>query len=230
MSRVGTERIFMSSMDVRNLDMSVATVNGVSTAGASDFHTRVRQQIHNDALDAAEHMIIAEGWAAVTMKAVAAAVGVSRQTLYKAFSSRHDIGQALILRQAEQFLEGVAHHVAAHHDLTDALHAAITYTFTEATTNPLIRAILTNTHDDTDTLLPVLTTDAQPLITLASQVLHQHITTRAPHLDPEDITATADTLIRLTLSHLTQPLDPTPTTITRLTRLAQRNLRIPDPD
>lgn len=195
----------------------------MNTPGPADFQARVRQQLRHDALDAAYQLLTNRGWTAVTMTAVAAAVGVSRQTLYKEFSSKDQIGQALLIREAEQFIDGVAHHVAPHDDVTAAIEAAIRYTLHQGAANPLLRAILSGDHGG-NTLLPLITTNSQPLIALAGQVLRDHITTRAPQADTDDIAATADALVRLTVSHLLQPLDDTDTTVTRLTRLAHRNL------
>jgi AcrR family transcriptional regulator len=197
----------------------------VNTPVPADFQTRVRRQLRQDTMDAAFHLMIEHGWAAVRMTAIAAAVGISRQTLYKEFSSKEQIGEALLLREAERFIDGVAHHVQPHHQVIPAIQAAIGFALDEAATNPLLRAILTTTREGSpDTLLPLITTDSQPLIGLAGQVLRQHITTRAPGLDPEDIAATADALVRLTVSHLMLPLEDTGTTVRRLTRLAERNL------
>src|SRR5690606_22999123 len=176
--------------------------------------------------DAAFALMTDQGWSAVTMTAVAAAVGVSRQTLYKEFSSKDQIGQALLIREAERFIDGVAAHVAAHDDVASAIEAAVRYTLDQGATNPLLRTILSGDRGGT-TLLPLVTTDSQPLIALAGQVLSQHITARAPGLDDEDIAATADALVRLTVSHLLQPLDDTGTTVTRLPRLATRGLGLP---
>lgn len=198
----------------------------MNTHVPADFQTRVRHQLRSDALDAAFTLMTDQGWSAVTMTAVAAAVGVSRQTLYKEFSSKDQIGQALLIREAERFIDGVAAHVAAHDDVASAIEAAVRYTLDQGATNPLLRTILSGDRGGT-TLLPLVTTDSQPLIALAGQVLSQHITARAPGLDDEDIAATADALVRLTVSHLLQPLDDTGTTVTRLTRLATRGLGLP---
>lgn len=67
------------------------------------LQARVRRQLREDVLDAAYHVLAEEGWSAVRMTSLAAAVGVSRQTLYKEFASKEDIGRALVLREAERF-------------------------------------------------------------------------------------------------------------------------------
>jgi AcrR family transcriptional regulator len=195
----------------------------VNTPVPADFQSRVRHQLRRDALDAAYALMADQGWSAVTMTAIAAAVGVSRQTLYKEFSSKDQIGQALVIREAERFIDGVAEHVAAHTEVGPAIEAAVRYTLGQGATNPLLRTILSGDQGGS-VLLPLVTTDSRPLFALAGQILGQHITARAPGLDPEDVTATADALVRLTVSHLLQPQDDTDTTVARLTRLAIRGL------
>ena len=175
-------------------------------------------------MNAAYTIMIEQGWAAVRMTAVAAAVGVSRQTLYKEFGSKQEIGEALVIREAEQFIAGVTLHLQRHEELSGAIEAAIRFTFEHGAANPLLLAILAGSHEDGDSLLPLVTTDAQPLIAMAGQVLSEYIARRAPGLETEDVVATADALARLTVSHLLQPLDDPELTVRRLTRLAHRNL------
>ena len=114
---------------VRTLDIRLVSVGGVNTPVRADLQGRVRLQLSCDALDTASKLMTDQGWSAVTMTAIATAVRVSRQTLYRESPSK----------------------------------------------------------------------------------------------------ATADALVRLTVSHLLQPLDDTDTTVTRLTRLATRCLGLPDP-
>jgi AcrR family transcriptional regulator len=196
----------------------------VNSAAPADFHTRVRHQLRQDAMNAAYRIMIEQDWAAVRMTAIAAAVGVSRQTLYKEFRSKQEIGEALVIREAEQFIGGVTRHLQPHDEVSAAIEAVIRFTFEHGAANPLLLAILAGTRGGGDTLLPLVTTDAQPLIAMAGQVLGEHITRRAPWLEVEDAVATADALARLTVSHLLQPLDDPEITIRRLTRLARRNL------
>ncbi len=58
-------------------------------------------------LDAAYKALTTRAWAAVRMVDVAAAAGVSRQTLYNEFGSKEGLARALVSRETERYLQGV---------------------------------------------------------------------------------------------------------------------------
>ncbi|MGO4460369.1 TetR/AcrR family transcriptional regulator [Streptomyces sp. M-16] len=58
-------------------------------------------------LRAAGAALSARPWPAVRMVEVAAAAGVSRQTLYNEFGGKDGLGRALVRRAAEEYLDGV---------------------------------------------------------------------------------------------------------------------------
>jgi AcrR family transcriptional regulator len=214
----------VSDSAVRTVDRLIASVAGVDTPAPADFQARVRYQVRQDAMDAAYRIMLEQGWPAVRMTAIAAAVGISRQTLYKEFGSKQEVGEALLIREAERFITGIASDLDRYDDVPGAIEAAIRYTFQHAAANPLLTAILSGAHEGGDSLLPLVTIDAEPLITLAARVLAEHITHRDRNLDTEDVAATADALARLTVSHLLRPVGDRETTVRRLSRLACRNL------
>jgi AcrR family transcriptional regulator len=197
----------------------------MSTPAPADFHARVRRQIREDALDVTYRLVEERGWGAVRMTAVATAVGVSRQTLYKEFGSKEQLGAALLLREAQRFVDGVAEEIRRHTDVVAAIEASLRFGLGHGTANPLLRAVLSGSLDGgDDTMLPLMTVDSEPLMVLAGQVMREYITSRAPELDIEDVRITADAVVRLLVSHLLLPLDDQETTVRRLTRLAARGL------
>ena len=50
------------------------------------------------------------------MAEIAAAAGVSRQTLYNEFGTRDEFGQALLIREGSRLLDAVEETIAAHAD------------------------------------------------------------------------------------------------------------------
>ncbi|RAY10804.1 TetR/AcrR family transcriptional regulator [Actinomadura craniellae] len=198
----------------------------MDTSAPADFHSRVRRQIRDDALDAAYRLVEEQGWGAVRMTAIATAVGVSRQTLYKEFRSKEQLGEALLLREAQWFIAGVTEEIQRHTDVVAAIEACLRFGIGRGTANPLLRAVLSSPLKDDDTLLPLMTTGSEPLIVLAGQVMKDYITSRAPDLDPKDVQVTADALVRLLVSHLLLPLDDQETIVSNLTHLAARGLRL----
>ncbi|MFI6036981.1 TetR/AcrR family transcriptional regulator [Streptomyces sp. NPDC051315] len=94
-------------------------------------------------LDAASAALACRPWAAVRMVDVAAAAGVSRQTLYNEFGSKEGLARALVRREADGYLAGVERALSVHGDARDRLTAAAEWTASAARGNVLVRAILT---------------------------------------------------------------------------------------
>ncbi|MDX3095943.1 helix-turn-helix domain containing protein [Streptomyces sp. ME19-03-3] len=103
-------------------------------------------------LDAALTALGHRPWVTVRMVDVAAAAGVSRQTLYNEFGSKEGLARALVRREAEAFLAGVerALDAAARHgaDAGDCFAAAAAWTLHSARRSPLVRAVLTGCRGD----------------------------------------------------------------------------------
>ncbi|MBB5936843.1 AcrR family transcriptional regulator [Streptomyces zagrosensis] len=82
---------------------------------------------------------------------VAAAAGVSRQTLYNEFGNKDGLARALMRREAEAYLRGVERALVAADDASDPgdrLAAAAVWTVRVARDNALVRAALTGCWDD----------------------------------------------------------------------------------
>ncbi|MFJ3717396.1 TetR/AcrR family transcriptional regulator [Streptomyces sp. NPDC090057] len=94
-------------------------------------------------LDAAVTALARRPWSAVRMVDVAAAAGVSRQTLYNEFGSKEGLARALVRRAADGYLAGVERALAAHTDPRDRLAATAEWTAAAARDSALVRAMLT---------------------------------------------------------------------------------------
>ncbi|MEW2812028.1 TetR/AcrR family transcriptional regulator [Streptomyces massasporeus] len=94
-------------------------------------------------LDAAYTALVRRPWSAVRMVDVAAAAGVSRQTLYNEFGSKDGLARALVRREADGFLAGVDRALTGHGDPRDRLTATAEWTASAARENLLVRAMLT---------------------------------------------------------------------------------------
>ena len=159
-------------------------------------------------LDAATDAVLSgTAWAKVRMADVARAAGVSRQTLYYEFGSKDALAEALAMREAERYMDGATaamNAAMADHDGSpgEAVGAATEFTLTEAASNPLLKAVLT---DDSAGLLPFLTTRSDALLAAARERCASYLTEHWPDLAPERVLLVADAVNRLTLSHLVLP-------------------------
>jgi AcrR family transcriptional regulator len=136
------------------------------------------------ALAVTHQLTVDHGWDWVRLSEVAALTGVSRPTLYKEFGDKQGLGQALVLRETERFLVGVAAQLERHpQDLTAGIRAAVSFTLIEAEASPLLRAVLTSARGD-DTLLPALTTRSAPVLEAATTMLGAWLGEQLPGLNP----------------------------------------------
>jgi AcrR family transcriptional regulator len=179
-----------------------------------------------DALLAAAYDAAVSGdWARTRMVDVAAAAGVSRQTLYNEFGSKDALAQAMALREVEAFIEGTERELEAADpdDPIEAVGAAALYTLQQAAENPLLKAALT---DDTGDLLSFLTTRGEPAHAAAVASFTRYSTTHFPDPPADDIALAAEAITRLTISYLVLPTDvPAETIAARLADIARRFLR-----
>jgi AcrR family transcriptional regulator len=166
-----------------------------------------RALLRDTLLDAAGDLMRERGWADTTMADVAAAAGVSRQTLYHEFRSRNDFAQAYVLRETDRFAASVEAAVVARvRDPRGALAAAFDIFLAAATGHPLFRAIASG--DGNDGLLALITTQGGPVLGLASERLATLFTTCWPQVEPADARRLAECMVRLAISHAALPSDP----------------------
>ncbi|MDN3026634.1 TetR/AcrR family transcriptional regulator [Streptomyces sp. S.PB5] len=110
-------------------------------------------------LDAAYAALARRPWSAVRMVDVAAAAGVSRQTLYNEFGSKEGLARALVRREADGYLAGVERALATHSEARERLTATAEWTAATAKENALVRAMLTGCWNER---LPSPTLSAVP--------------------------------------------------------------------
>ncbi len=199
-----------------------------TSPAAVPLRVQFRRQLREQALDVAQAMLVERGWEHVTVSAVAAATGVSRPTFYKEFASKQALGEALVRRETERFLDGVGRVLEEHtDDATAAIGAAVHFTLAEAADNPLLHAVLTSTRGGDDSLLPLLTTRSGPLLESATAALSGWFAAHFPALDDEEVAEGVDAVVRLVVSHLVLPAAPAEETAERLARVATRYLHVP---
>lgn len=156
-------------------------------------------------LAAAAQMTAELGWSEVTMAGIASRVGVSRQTVYNEWRSRGQLAEAMVLRELAAFLDEVDAGFDAHpDDLPAAVEDAIRRVLMLASVNPLLTAIITATHGAGTELVPLLTTRADAVISVAHSRVRSRLAT-FNDIDASALDMTVDMLVRTVLSHVMQP-------------------------
>ena len=180
-----------------------ATIAGVEAR--TPYPQAARQLLRETLFAAARDEVQQRPWSEITMAEIAAAAGVSRQTLYKEFGSRDEFAQALVIHEGERFLDAVDAAVREHLDDPRAAVGAALGTFLRtAGEDPLVR-ILLGDDDDGAGLLPFVTTQGMPVVQWATARLTATIEDGWPEAPPAKVRLLAETLVRLALSHVTAP-------------------------
>lgn len=98
-------------------------------------------------LEAAGAALATRPWPSVRMVDVAAAAGVSRQTLYNEFGGKAGLGRALVRREADWYLDGVDRVLRSPAAGGGHLASVAEWTVRAARARPLVRALLTGCWD-----------------------------------------------------------------------------------
>jgi AcrR family transcriptional regulator len=168
-----------------------------------------RTLLRDTLLAAASDLLREYAWSEISMAAIAAHAGVSRQTLYNEFGSREEFAQSFAMREADAFLSSVEATIAAHRDNPlVALEAAFEHFLAAAATNPMVRAILVR-EEDADDLFVLFTTRGGPVVELATTRVARAVRTHWPQASEKDARIAAESLVRLAISHAGLPTGST---------------------
>jgi len=156
-------------------------------------------------LEAAFDQVMTVGLSRMTVESVARAAGVTRQTVYRHFPTKENLIQMLMADEAERLMKGVRAPFETIPDLEDALASSVLFCLRYAREHPLFDRVLAT---DADTLLPYLTTRADPVIERARSALID-LLKRRPGIRADLVYGAADTAVRTVLSYtLSPPPDP----------------------
>jgi AcrR family transcriptional regulator len=167
-----------------------------------------RALLRDSLLDATTDLLREYSWSDISMAAIAARTGVSRQTLYNEFGSRDEFAQAFALREADRFLTSVEEVIAAHaDDPRVALRCAFGHFLTAAAENPMVRAIVVR-DPGADDLFALFTTRGGPVIEQATERIRRAIEQHWPTEKDSEVRIIAEALVRLAISHAGLPTAP----------------------
>jgi len=174
----------------------------------TDVRTENRAQRRDRLLDATAAIVISDGWSNVTMSRLAAAVQISRQSVYNELGGKGELAIALVTRESDRFLAAVQLRLLANQDnMTTAVTAAVRSALELGEESPLIKAVISAGHGNEVVLLPLLTVRPEPVLeaavammtTFADEHWGDLVGTRG------ELAELMDAVVRLTLSHLVQP-------------------------
>jgi AcrR family transcriptional regulator len=178
------------------------------TGGVNDqpYRAAVRSLLRDRLLDAAAGVFAEDGWRRLTMAKVAERAGVSRQTVYNEFGNKQQLAEQLIHRELDAFLDAVQRAFSAEATVTDAVHAAVLAALEMAAKDDLLVAVLEGGHSGDTELLPYIF-QSRELVDRATDFVYSLFGEHHPDvLVGGDRIATAmESLVRLVLSHVSQP-------------------------
>ncbi|GAA5174401.1 TetR family transcriptional regulator [Pseudonocardia eucalypti] len=167
------------------------------------FTERVRAQLREELLDAAQAAVFAGGWQRLRMQAIADQVGVSRRTVYNEFGNKARLAEALILRVTERFLDEVQAVLTSAPDLPAGWEQAVLAALRAAESDPLLGTVLAGT--EAVEFLPLLTSEGTAVIDYATERMTLAARQRWPELSERSTRLAAEATVRLTLSHIVRP-------------------------
>jgi AcrR family transcriptional regulator len=177
-------------------------------AAPTPFSVAARDLLRTTVLDAVREQLRTKTWGEVKMADVAKLAGVSRQTLYNEFGSRGELAQAFVLREADLFLDAIKQAVTANRDdPVAALAAAFEVFLAAAAEDPLVRALLGG-GAGAEELLPLVTTQGEPVLARATARLSAFLQEGWPEIDPHKTTLLAEAVVRLAISYAALPAGP----------------------
>ncbi len=177
-----------------------------------------RELLRQTLFGAARDQLQTQSWSQITMSDIAAAAGVSRQTLYKEFGNRNEFGLAFVIHEGERFLDDVEAAVLRNAgDPHAAIEAALELFLRSAAEDPLIRLLLSD--DGTEGMLPFVTTQGQPVVLWATARLSTVIEEGWPQASKSDVALLAEALVRLAISYITTPGEAAETIANRVAEL-----------
>ncbi|MDQ8046065.1 MAG: TetR family transcriptional regulator [Solirubrobacteraceae bacterium] len=182
------------------------------------YQAAARQQLRATLLEAARELLRERRWTDITMAQIAAASGVSRQTLYNEFGSRSGFVQTYLLYDANRILTVVEEAIqGAGESPAETIEEAFRAFLETIAEDPLAVTILSG--DDPDGLLTLVTTRGGPVLQIAATRLGDAISARWPTARTDDVQLLAEHLVRLAISHAALPDDDAAATAKAIAQL-----------
>lgn len=174
------------------------------TAQRIPFAEASRVLLRDSILDGMRELLLTRDWSSITLSNVAQAAGISRQTIYNEFGSRHGLAQAYALRLADRLVDQIDDAIESNvGDVYAAFLQGFRDFFTESAADPLVISLLTG--EIKPDLLQLITTDSGPIISHCSQRLTWTFIHSWVKCSDEDAGILARAIVRLAMSYISMP-------------------------
>jgi AcrR family transcriptional regulator len=171
--------------------------------------------VRDTIVTAVDRLVRTQGWSATTMSDVAAAAGVSRQTVYNEFGSRPALVEAYVLREIEAMVTAVEEAVRdSRGDAHRAIHASFGLFLKLASDEPLVQMIVAGA--EADELISLLTGLGRQV---AIDRIGRLIVEVWPQVTVIDAELLAESMARLAISHALLPTSAPEDTAAAVTRM-----------
>lgn len=180
---------------------------------------RSRSEVRDLVLDVARDLTVEHGWRSVRLAELATRVGLSRQALHQEFGAKNQLGAEMLRREIDQLVDGFAAALVDHSaDVATAIKEAAAFALEAIGGDPLLQTVISGRGDET--LLSLLTSRGDWLISRVAEVIRDWATTEFPGLDPARVAAMAEPLARLALSNAVAPTAPVEQTARSMSEVA----------
>ncbi|WP_243725663.1 TetR/AcrR family transcriptional regulator [Actinomadura rubrisoli] len=180
------------TMDATRPDGLLARLS-MGDEGADGLDTRI--------LDAALAEFETYGLRRVSVEDVAKRAGVARTTIYRRFTNKEQLLQAVILREVRRFLTAIAEATEDLPTPEDAVVEGFVVGLRSARTHPLMTRVL---ESEPEAFLPQLSMNGGAIMLAARDILADRLRRARPG-DAEDHGTVAEVLLRLAVSLLLVP-------------------------
>jgi AcrR family transcriptional regulator len=187
-----------------------ADVAGLSGSRDSGRPTRVpyaeasRLLLRDLILDGMRELLLDRDWSSITLSDVARVAGVSRQTIYNEFGSRHGLAEGYALRLADRLVDAVDLAMYANvGDIYAALLQGFRAFFTDSAADPLVISLLTGAAKPD--LLQIITVGSGPIINHCSARLTSTLVHSWVQIGADDAGVVARAIVRLAMSYISMP-------------------------
>jgi len=168
-------------------------------------------------LDATLEVAATHGLARLSVGDVAKHAGLSRQTLYKHFSSREELIAQAVMREAGRMVEIVIEAAELEHEPLASLEVAIFTALQVLRGHPMLDRLL---ETEPEALLPLLVEEQGSVLDAIALITRQLLVGRVPLLSEVQVAAGADLLSRMLISYAVRPPAADPADVARFLSIA----------